>query len=235
MTTTAPYFPSFPKPTHEGNIPGRDLKERVDVECVTTPPPSQTITPKSKCWNPLSKYLTLNFWVKTVQPSTLDALLFSLSRFLDRTIQEPYKRHIRKRKSQDEYLQTLYGSFRERGSTNLLLTLYLLFLTDEPLVEEYPEGWPQFAGFLNSADNFAIFRRFGLVHCRVLVHLQAEIQLLEQQLSELDNIYSEPGASNPWRLQTAEYDDSWDPTQKEILKQLQDKLVVYGKPYKTWK
>jgi hypothetical protein len=84
------------------------------------------------------------------------------------------------------------------------------------------------AAFQHSNDNFAIFRRFGLVHCRVLVQLQAEIELLQQKLSNLDQADAIDGAPNSWRLRTAEYNESCDPGQRDILKQLQEKLLLYG-------
>jgi hypothetical protein len=94
--------------------------------------------------------------------------------------------------------------------------------------EEYPKGWPQLAAFLNSKDNFAIFRRFRLIHCRVLLHLQAEITILEQKLINLDLSDSLEGSSTKWRLLTAEFQDGWDPAQQNILRQLQQKLSIYG-------
>jgi hypothetical protein len=74
-----------------------------------------------------------------------------------------------------------------------------------------------------------MFRRFGLPHCRVLLQLQAEIQLLEQKLSQLDHSDAEPGSPNAFRLLTAEYKDDWDPEQRDLLSQLQEKLLIYGK------
>jgi hypothetical protein len=98
-------------------------------------------------------------------------------------------------------------------------------------VKDYPQGWPQLAALLYHNDNLAIFRRFGLTHCRVLLHLQAEIQLLEQKLSDLDHADSMPGSPNAWRLRTADFKGHWDPDQRDILKQLQEKLLVYGERF----
>ena len=82
---------------------------------------------------------------------------------------------------------------------------------------------------MHSEDNFAIFRRFGLVHCRVLVQLQAEIQLLEKKLSALDQSDARPGSPNAWRLQTAEFKEGWDSEKKNLLAELVDKILKYGK------
>jgi hypothetical protein len=44
-------------------------------------------------------------------------------------------------------------------------------------IEEHPHGLPQ----------LAIYRRFGVSHCRILVQLQIEITQLEKYLSEIDS------------------------------------------------
>jgi hypothetical protein len=82
---------------------------------------------------------------------------------------------------------------------------------------------------MHSEDNFAIFRRLGLVHCRVLVELQAEIQLLEKKLSALDQSDACPGSPNAWRLLTAEFKEGWDSEKRDLVIELREKLLQYGK------
>ena len=101
------------------------------------------------------------------------------------------------------------------------------YKTAEPF-EKYPAGWPQLAAFLNSEDNFAIFRRFGNVHCRLLVHLQAEIQILEHKLMELDESDASPSSPHQWRLRMADFEEGRDSGQRDIRRQLEEKLLVYG-------
>lgn len=128
-----------------------------------------------------------------------------------------------------ERLRTLYADVKTMNDLSGKLVnfrcypLYSLFS-----VESYPEGWPQLAAFQHSNDNFAIFRRFGLAHCPLLVQLEAEIALLEQQLYNLDREDAIVGAQHAWRLRTAEFKVGWDPGQRDILKQLQEKVLVYG-------
>ena len=55
------------------------------------------------------------------------------------------------------------------------------------IVEDYPHGYPRLAAFMNSNNNFTMFRRFGTLHIRNLLHLQAELSVLEQKLKDLDN------------------------------------------------
>ena len=73
-----------------------------------------------------------------------------------------------------------------------------------------------------------MFRRFGECHCRVLIHLQDEIARLENSLFELDKddsntIYLE------YRLKGGEHKEGWDPAQRNILKELREKLLLYGR------
>lgn len=68
-----------------------------------------------------------------------------------------------------------------------------------------------------------------MAHCRVLVQLQAEIELLQQKLATTDEADAMPGSANMWRMHTAVYEDGWDSTQRDLLKELQDKLIAYGK------
>jgi hypothetical protein len=84
---------------------------------------------------------------------------------------------------------------------------------------------------MHSEDNFAIFRRFGLAHCRILVQLQAEIQLLEKKLSALDQSDASPGSPNAWRLLTAEFKEGWDSEKRDLVTELGEKLLQYGKSH----
>jgi hypothetical protein len=94
-------------------------------------------------------------------------------------------------------------------------------------LEKYPDGWPRLAAFLNSADNSAIFRRFGQLHCRELVMLQTEITKLEQKLAELDKHDSE-SASTSYRLKTTYHEDGWDTAHMNLREKIRVKLLIYG-------
>lgn len=96
-------------------------------------------------------------------------------------------------------------------------------------VEDYPQGWPRLAAFLNSDDNFTIFRKFGQSHCRLLIQLQAEITELEQDLLQLDKSDSKEGSGTLHRLKRVSYLGGEDMVQKDKLNQLRKKLVDYGK------
>jgi hypothetical protein len=97
------------------------------------------------------------------------------------------------------------------------------------LVDDHPNGWPRLAAFQNSADSFLIFRRFSLMHCRLLVGLQVEITDLEKRILELDRIDAEVGSATGYRLRTIEHHNGWDPEKISLSEQLMAKLQVYGK------
>ena len=97
--------------------------------------------------------------------------------------------------------------------------------------EDLPEGWPQFAAFLHSQDNFPSFRRFGLLHMRTLVQSQAELQHLERKLHSLDHTDSVPGSGHEWRLKMLDYESAPDAAQRDLIRTIKEKLLVYGQSY----
>jgi hypothetical protein len=52
---------------------------------------------------------------------------------------------------------------------------------------EYLRGYPDFANFIASDYSLSIYRKFAVLGARNLLYLQAELQLLELQLGELDD------------------------------------------------
>ncbi|PMD21474.1 hypothetical protein NA56DRAFT_703659 [Hyaloscypha hepaticicola] len=139
----------------------------------------------------------------------LSAVTMTYISHLSGKISTHYASNGTENEQQEDSIKVLYKKFK-----------------NEP-IDSYPPGWPQLAAFMHSEDNFAIFRRFGLVHCRVLVQLQAEIQLLEKKLSALDQSDASPGSPNAWRLQTSEFKEGWDAEKKDLVAELLDKLLNY--------
>ncbi|KAH8751027.1 hypothetical protein BGZ57DRAFT_959075 [Hyaloscypha finlandica] len=92
--------------------------------------------------------------------------------------------------------------------------------------EEFPEGWPKLAAFINSADDLTMFRRFGRAHCRILLHLEAEITILERELDLLDTHDAE-SPDFKHRLRRSEWHEGWDSAQKNLLNELKMKLLEY--------
>jgi hypothetical protein len=94
-------------------------------------------------------------------------------------------------------------------------------------VDDYPEGYPQLAAFMNSDDTFANVRRFGRLSSRLLLHLQNELTALEKQLDDLDK----SDAANQVlekRLRGYENYSGWTDEQTKLLNQIQAKYSQYG-------
>lgn len=53
-------------------------------------------------------------------------------------------------------------------------------------MEECPDGFPRLACFLDSDENFMMYRRFGYLHARILLNKQDEIKEIERELDEMD-------------------------------------------------
>lgn len=79
-----------------------------------------------------------------------------------------------------------------------------------------------------------MFRRFGRTHCRILLHLEAEITTLENKLDTLD-IHDSQNSSFTYRLRSNSWNESWDREQKDLLKELKTKLLEYGESAKNCK
>ena len=71
-------------------------------------------------------------------------------------------------------------------------------------VDEYPPGYGKVAAFGECDPSFLICRKFGWLHIRVLLHLQDEVQELEEELESLDKW--EPSSGDPLRLRNRRID-----------------------------
>ena len=97
------------------------------------------------------------------------------------------------------------------------------------LVDDYPDGWPRVAAFLNSADTFQIFRRFSYAHTRLLTNMMAKITTLEKGLLELDRKDAEVGSDTDYRLRATEYQEGGDTKKQELMDRLKFEILAYGK------
>ncbi len=75
-----------------------------------------------------------------------------------------------------------------------------------------------------------MFRQFGRAHCRILLHLQAEITILERKLDVLDKHDAE-SSEHMFRLRQSSWKEGWDPEQKNLLDELKMRLLEYGESY----
>lgn len=92
-------------------------------------------------------------------------------------------------------------------------------------VHKSPRGYPKLAAFLDSDDNFMVFRRFGYLQSRLLLEKQDDLRLLETQLDKLDQA---DARNEPESLMTREVleDDDARP-QAELLGKIEKKFCEY--------
>ncbi|KAL2010507.1 hypothetical protein VTN00DRAFT_6314 [Thermoascus crustaceus] len=58
-------------------------------------------------------------------------------------------------------------------------------------LQSSPRGYPNLAAFLDSDENFAVYRRFGYLQSRLLLEKQDELRILEEELDHMDQISRE--------------------------------------------
>jgi hypothetical protein len=92
-------------------------------------------------------------------------------------------------------------------------------------VEECPKGYPQLAAFLDSDENFMLYRRFGFLQARLLLYKQDELSRLEFRLDELDKKHAD---ENPQLLESRRNDDILDKKRKALLTEVEEKFKGYG-------
>lgn len=92
-------------------------------------------------------------------------------------------------------------------------------------MQECPEGYPRLAAFLDSDENFMIYRRFGYVQSRLLLDKQNELQDLEKALEEMD---TDDKQANPACLKRGDLDFDNPTVRKKLLGQLEAKFNEYG-------
>ena len=86
------------------------------------------------------------------------------------------------------------------------------------------------AAYEDSDPSFLIYRKFGWLHNRVLLHLQDELVDLEGQLEDLDKW--EVLTGNPAKLGCRRLDDAApeESERRKLLIACREKLTEYGEP-----
>src|SRR5271156_4507892 len=96
-----------------------------------------------------------------------------------------------------------------------------------PVVQECPEGYPQFAAFLDSDDNFMVYRRYGYLHARLLLQKQEQLRQLEEAL---DNMDYDDKLAKPASLTTLKGYCTQEASERRALEEdIEKKLLEYGK------
>ncbi|OJD35407.1 uncharacterized protein BKCO1_17000149 [Diplodia corticola] len=96
-------------------------------------------------------------------------------------------------------------------------------------VADYPAGYPQLASFIDCDSNFRVYRRFGQLRNRVLLHRQHELTQLEKELDDLDERDSTSNRVElSFRLASISYDEAQsDSPRKELIERIDAKLEHY--------
>ena len=96
-------------------------------------------------------------------------------------------------------------------------------------VDEYPPGYGKLAAIEDCDLNFLIYRKFGWLHNRVLLHHQDELAEYEEQLEDLDSFDRQ---HDPRNLISRRRDDAVEGSRrKELLSEVEKKLAAYGMVY----
>ncbi|MCJ1401337.1 hypothetical protein MMC11_004549 [Xylographa trunciseda] len=101
-------------------------------------------------------------------------------------------------------------------------------------LQDFPRGFPKLACFLDSDDAFMVYRRFGTVYSRLLLHEQDEMRRLEATLNSMDKTDEYHG--NTQYLMSPELDakrqdfpDEWPGhSRPQVLEQLKRTALNYA-------
>ena len=91
-------------------------------------------------------------------------------------------------------------------------------------MDQYPEGYGRLAAFIDCDPNFRIYRKFGWLHHRVLLHIQDELHKLEQELEGIDAWEAECG--DTVKLASRRLDTNSE--RESLIEAIKDKLDEYG-------
>lgn len=99
-------------------------------------------------------------------------------------------------------------------------------------LEDYPLGYPRQAAFADSDESFMLYRRFGNVHARLLLHLQDEIREMEAQLYNMD-LRDNKSEEGQGYLQSRELDEERlviedQESRSQLLTRMEKKTRQYG-------
>ena len=98
----------------------------------------------------------------------------------------------------------------------------------EDQVDEYGRGYGRLAAFEDCDPSFLIYRKFGWLHNRLLLHLQDEVQVLENNLLSFDKFEAIRG--DPRFQQSCRLDNGRQNSKRRVmLTDIKAKLDEYGR------
>ncbi|KAL9102430.1 MAG: hypothetical protein Q9163_002422 [Psora crenata] len=91
-----------------------------------------------------------------------------------------------------------------------------------------PKGYPWLAATVNNNEDYFIFRKFGYLRCRLILHCQEELAGLERRLASMDNLDE---AGYPSALESVQVDESRQKPKwrKELFEKAKAKFEEYDR------
>jgi hypothetical protein len=93
------------------------------------------------------------------------------------------------------------------------------------VVDDHPNGYPRFAAFMNSDENFLMCRKYGFLHNRVLLYRQDELRALEQEMLALDK---DTHKLDEKMLQCRTREERTSNERRDLINRIDDKLREYN-------
>jgi hypothetical protein len=93
-------------------------------------------------------------------------------------------------------------------------------------VSNAPEGYPSVATFLDSDENFMLYRRFGYLQARLLLDKQDDLRQLEAKLDRFDKQIA--NGESPENLTTRDLEPEDAQTRKKLMNEIESRFCEYG-------
>ncbi|KAE8443798.1 hypothetical protein EG329_001392 [Mollisiaceae sp. DMI_Dod_QoI] len=95
-------------------------------------------------------------------------------------------------------------------------------------LERCGDGYPYLAAFLDSDENFMIYRRFGFLHARLLLQKQDELRIMEKELDRMDRRdKSHNLKALQCRLEDVEQQGQVGETRQSLLSRMESTILRY--------
>lgn len=102
---------------------------------------------------------------------------------------------------------------------------WMYTMPDKISVNEFTRGFPNMAAYVDSSENFMVFRRYGYLSSRLLLEMQDEMRDFEKQLDEMDR---RDVSGDPTMLMTRNWDESMSRRRNRLLNEIRKKYSEYG-------
>jgi hypothetical protein len=102
-----------------------------------------------------------------------------------------------------------------------------------PLVQDCPDGYPRLGAFLDSDDNFMVYRRFGYLQSRLLLEKQEHLRQLEEELDNLDTVDAQKESRNLITMEN--YDSERYKPRRDLMQRIEYQFQGYGTQFDTLK